>query len=179
MNQSHGFLEALPEAGLAWLYDHWRSFVLENGRLPYRTEIDPLDVPKAVLPNMLIIEKVAGGRFRCRLAGTRLREVYGFEIAGRYLDDVMSPAASADRIKIYERVLDERCAAYCRLRFAVPGREFVASDRLYVPVLDRQSSDPMVLFCVQRFVMSAEIVGHPDAAGVYTLRFDDTVLPLT
>lgn len=145
----------------------------EHHRLPDRTEIDPLDVPKGILPNMLIIEKVAGGRYRCRLAGTRLREVYGFEIAGRYLDDVMPTAASADRIKIYDQVLDQRRAAYCRRRFSVPGREFVASDRLYVPVLDRDSAEATFLFCVQRFVMSSEIVGRPDAKGVYTLMFDN------
>lgn len=173
MNQSYGFPEVLPDPSLVWLYDHWRSLVKSLGRLPYRTELDPLDMPRSVLPSMLIIEREPEGRYCCRLAGTRLREIYGFEIAGRYLDDVMARDAAAFRIAIYDRVLKDGCAAFCRLRFAVPGREFVASDRLYVPALSDESGEATVLFGVQRFVMSSEIVGEPDPAGVYMLMFDE------
>ncbi|MDF1794740.1 MAG: PAS domain-containing protein [Thalassobaculaceae bacterium] len=136
MNQALGFRAALPDPGLLGLYDYWRSLRERLGRLPRRSEIDPLDLPTDVLSGMMVLEREAAGRFRCRLAGTRMREAYGFEAAGLYLDDVMPPEAAAVRMRIYERVLGDRCAAFIRIRVAIPGREFVASDRLYVPALD-------------------------------------------
>lgn len=173
MNQALGFRASLTDAGLVGLYDYWMARRSALGRLPRRSEIDPLDLPADVLPGMIIIERDADGRFRCRLAGTRMREVYGFEVTGKYLDEVMPTGAVAFRKSIYQTALDGRCALFCRIRFSVPGREFVASDRLYVPVLSDETGEAAVLVGAQRYLMSSEIVGTPDGNGVYTLIVDD------
>jgi hypothetical protein len=102
-----------------------------------------------------------------------MREIYGFEAAGSYLDEVTPPGAAAYRNGIYQSALDGRRAVYCRLRLAVPGREYVASDRLYVPALNDQTGQPTILFGAQVFLMASEVVGEADEDGLYTMAFDD------
>lgn len=174
MNQAMGFRASLTDAGLVGLYDHWMALRTDLGRLPRRSEIDPLDLPPAALPGMLILERGADQRFLCRLAGTRVRESFGFEVTGKYLDELMPAGAAALRAEIYQTVLEQRSALFCRMRFSVPGREFVASDRLYVPVLNDETEEASILVSAQRYVMSSEIVGNPDRNGVYVLIVDDT-----
>lgn len=124
---------------------------------------------------MMILEQVESGRFLCRLAGTQLREIFGFEPSGRYVDEVL-PAGSADlRISIYTKALTERRAVFCRLRYAVPGKEFIACDRLYVPALCDETQAPTILFGAQFHLMASEVVGQPDERGVYGISYDDPV----
>lgn len=122
---------------------------------------------------MLVMEREPSGRFRCRLAGTRLTANFGFEPTGWYLDEVVPPDAAVFRLGIYEHVLRERRSAFCRLRFSVPGREFIASDRLYVPVLGDGSDQPTVLYGAQRFLNIDQVTGKPDKHGLYNLCHDD------
>lgn len=175
MNHALGFREAITDPALTGLYDHWCRLKSDLGRLPRRAEIDPLDLPRDVLPGMMILEREASGRFLCRLAGTRMREIYGFEPAGRYLDEIMASGPAAFRIGIYHRALNERRAVFCRMRFAVPGREFVASDRLYVPALSDETGEPTILFGAQRYLMASDVVGVPDENGIYCMNYDDPI----
>ncbi|MEQ8816361.1 MAG: PAS domain-containing protein [Thalassobaculum sp.] len=173
MNQAPRFRASISDPGLAGLYDLWDRLRRRLGRLPHRREIDPTELPREVLPGMLVLEREPSGRFRCRLAGTKLTEIYGFEPTGWYLDQVMPPEPAAFRLAMYEEVLREQRAVFCRLRFAVPGREIIASDRLYLPVLGDISNRPTVLYGAQRFLYATEVAGEPDEHGVYHLCYDD------
>ncbi len=173
MNHAFRFRELIPQTALTGLYDHWRQLAAQLGRLPRRSEIDPLDLPRDALSGMMILEREETGRILCRLAGTRMREIYGFEAAGSYLDEVTPPGAATYRNGIYQSALDGQRAVYCRLRLAVPGREYVASDRLYVPALNDQTGQPTILFGAQVFLMASEVVGEADEDGLYTMAFDD------
>lgn len=173
MNHTLSFRASLPHPGMAGLYDLWDRLRRELGRLPYRREIGPLDLPSEILPSMMILEREPSGRFRCRLAGTVIREAYRFEATGGYLDEIMPPASASVRTGIFERVLREQRAALCRLRFAIPGREFIASDRLYVPALGDADGRPTVLLTAQVFLYASEVVGQPATDGIYHLRYDD------
>ncbi|MCR9070755.1 MAG: PAS domain-containing protein [Alphaproteobacteria bacterium] len=175
MNQGLGFRDTIADPSLAGLYDHWRRLVEKLGRLPRRSEIDPIDLPRALLPGMMVIEREETGRFLCRLAGTRLREIMGFEPTGRYVDEIMSPIASDLRMSMYTQALNEKRAVFCRMRFAVPGKEFVACDRLYVPALGDETGVPTVLFGAQLHLMASDVVGQPDERGVYSISCDSPV----
>jgi hypothetical protein len=57
--------------------------------LPDRDDLDPADL-KPLLPNILISDVEHDPfRIRHRLVGTRVREVTGFNIVGRYLDELL------------------------------------------------------------------------------------------
>ncbi|HLS58040.1 MAG TPA: PAS domain-containing protein [Paracoccaceae bacterium] len=62
------------------LRSYWER--LRAGRIaPYRAEIDPREFESA-LENMFIIERIAPGNFRIRLAGLKICEIAGMEVRG-------------------------------------------------------------------------------------------------
>jgi len=69
------------------LFDYWRS-KCGGRRMASRADIEPAEI-KRLLPYISLIDRVGDGtRFRVRLAGTQLREFFGREITGAYLDDL-------------------------------------------------------------------------------------------
>ena len=57
--------------------------------IPDRNDLDPADL-KPLLPNILISDVEHDPfRIRYRLVGTRAREATGFDIVGRYLDELL------------------------------------------------------------------------------------------
>ena len=67
------------------LYDYWIDKAAGR-RMPERRDISPLHFPR-LLPFVSLIE-IGAGRYRVRLAGTRLREIYDCETTGLYLDEL-------------------------------------------------------------------------------------------
>ncbi len=69
------------------IYDYWVERA--GGRpMPARRDINPAHVPR-LLPSISLVDvEERPQRFRIRLAGTRLREIYDREITGSYLDDL-------------------------------------------------------------------------------------------
>jgi hypothetical protein len=60
-----------------------------GGDIPDRSDLDPADL-KRLLPNILISDvEHEPFRIRYRLVGTRAREATGFDIVGRYLDELL------------------------------------------------------------------------------------------
>lgn len=69
------------------LYDYWAQRCGELA-MPGRSAISPVDFPR-LLPHVSLISIVTGPRrFRYRLAGTGLREIYDREVTGLFLDDI-------------------------------------------------------------------------------------------
>lgn len=69
------------------LFDYWRAKCGER-RMASRADINPREI-KRLLPYITLIDvHGAGERLRVRLAGTQLREFFGREITGAYLDDL-------------------------------------------------------------------------------------------
>jgi len=65
----------------------WRSKC--GADIPDRTDFDPVEF-KLLLPNILISDVEHNPfRIRYRLVGTRAREATGFNIVGRYLDELL------------------------------------------------------------------------------------------
>lgn len=67
--------------------EYWLS-KRKNQRLPLRSDIDPFDFPE-LLPTVLLIEPFGFGDFRIRLAGTVYSEIYGRDITGLTLGDLV------------------------------------------------------------------------------------------
>jgi hypothetical protein len=64
------------------LYDYWHACA-QSRPLPSRYDIDPVDIPH-LLPGLSLLDTGPElETLRYRLAGTRVREIYGTEITGR------------------------------------------------------------------------------------------------
>jgi hypothetical protein len=87
----------------AWWLDHRRP----HG-LPERRDLDP-DALRSLLPNLFLAEaEHAPFRIRYRLVGTKAVEITGFDITGRYLDELLSAQPEVPWLDYYRIVYDSR-----------------------------------------------------------------------
>lgn len=76
--------------------------------MPDRSDLDPAEL-KRLLPHLLIAEaEHTPFRVRYRLIGTKVEEVTGFDISGRYLDELLSADADQPWISHYRTVYVDR-----------------------------------------------------------------------
>jgi hypothetical protein len=104
------------------LYGYWRSCA---GAKPIasRYDIDPVDIPR-LLPGLSLLD--AGEdleTLRYRLAGTRVREIYGTEITGRAVFDARFQHKHEYWRSVYRKVITEQTPMQGAVRGPVAGRE--------------------------------------------------------
>lgn len=81
-------LEGLADERLRRMYAYWLSR-RRGDELPTLQAIDPLALPRGVLPWLSILEvEPEPLRFRSRLVGTEVVEAIGIDHSGRYLDSL-------------------------------------------------------------------------------------------
>jgi hypothetical protein len=108
----------MQDAMISSLKAYWER--LRAGRIaPYRAEIDPREFETA-LENMFIVERIAPGNMRIRLAGMKVCEMMGMEVRG------MQPSifvTEPDRPR-FERLLGVVMSepAVVEIGLKVPGR---------------------------------------------------------
>jgi len=116
---------------LRMCFDYWQS-KCKWGRLPSRRDIDPAEM-KGFLPSVILIEverSGAGRRFRVRLMGTRLAEIFGQDVTGLYLDQICTPEAR----NVLTDVMDLKKPCYGVSRGLRPDRDFIEFEHLTLPL---------------------------------------------
>lgn len=88
------------------LYDYWVDKSRAAGGAPARRDVSPTHFPR-LLPFISLIE-IEGPprRFRVRLAGTRLRDIYDRETTGLYLDEIDWGDRHGYWMAAYERIAE-------------------------------------------------------------------------
>jgi len=125
------------------LFDYWRGKCA--GRpMPARTDIRPADIPR-LLPCVSLIDVLASaGRLRVRLAGTQLREIYGRDVTGSYVEDIDVSTRAAYWSTAYHR-LRQGLPAQGILPVHHPGGDFMTRFWIRLPLSDDGSSVNMIL----------------------------------
>lgn len=154
-----GTIAGLPDERLRRLADYW-SARCQDGRVPTRTAIDPLDFPD-LLANIMLIERVmeaSEDRYRFRLAGTDIARFTGRELTGRFLNEVV-PADYHDYVRQMNRLaLARRRPVYSSSLYHDKG-DFVnaITYRLVMPLtISSASTEPDLLFVCQFWQRRAE-----------------------
>lgn len=117
------------------IFDYWMSR-RSGDRLPSRKDIDPTDIRK-VLGHIALIEVVPGTqrpRFRYRLWGTRVTELYGRDYTGYMLDEVIIPTAREKIQEVFEWVIENRKPHFWQIPVPAENRDFVSNRRLLLPL---------------------------------------------
>lgn len=120
-------------ANVRQIVDYWRSIHPETG-IPGRQHFDPLDVPN-LLPNIRLLDVVGDPpRFRIRLMGTRLRDFFGAELTGRWLDALFSNLeGSLTHIELL-RTIETRGPRWRRGKPALDiEKDYLDMERVYLP----------------------------------------------
>lgn len=125
------------DRGMVALLRHWcKARAVNNGALPFRAQMDPCDLPRPILPIMFIYER-RGDRLRCRLSGTRMRDLFGADGTGLFLDQMIAPQSVSGRSALFHRTLDSGLPLLYR-GFLVPvGKGWRGFNRLLLPVAVR------------------------------------------
>jgi hypothetical protein len=134
------------------LFDYWRSCA-KGRQMPARADINPAAIP-ALLPGISILDAPSPSLLIYRLAGTRLRDIFGQEVTGKSVFDLELGEKQSYWRAVYRKVVDERMP----MQGAVKG-----------PVVDR---DHVVLFWM-RLPLGDE------AAGVNKVFCHDVTLPVS
>jgi hypothetical protein len=74
------------------LVDHWRTLGGEDGSLPARQALNPINLG-GLLADISLYDVDENGDYRVRLAGTALRGLHGCEITGRRLAETPDTAS--------------------------------------------------------------------------------------
>lgn len=84
------------------VHAYWEA--LRNGRpLPLRSEVDPRGIERA-LENAFVLERIAPGMARFRLAGMHLNDLMGMEVRGMPLTAFFTPKAREEMTRVLEAV---------------------------------------------------------------------------
>ena len=135
MLSDSAFRAQLALSGQRELFDYWLEI---KGRrtVPTRADFNPIKVPR-LLPHLGIIDLRNGfdeGLFR--LAGTRLRDVYGREITGLRMSEVFSGRYATPWHQIHTRIASEAASAQGIVHGPSKGREHVVLLWLRLPLSD-------------------------------------------
>jgi len=137
------------------LYDYWID-KSAGRRMPERRDISPAHFPR-LLPFVSLVEVAADtGRYRIRLAGTRLRDVYDCETTGLYLDELDWGDKRDYWLAAYHRIASEGKPAQGAVRGPRTQKEHLVQFWLRLPLAVECDRVGMIL-CHDAFVPAAEV----------------------
>jgi hypothetical protein len=135
-----------PALGIVEAY--WEA--LRNGRLmPVRSEIDPRGISQA-LEFAFVLEKIAPGLARIRLAGMHLNELMAMEVRGMPVTAMFLPDARREMQRVLEGVLDT--PSVVRLTLAGDtglGRSPLEAQMILLPMRDETGAPSRILGALQ------------------------------
>jgi hypothetical protein len=102
----------IPHPKIRRIYDYWLS--KRAGRpIPSRADIEPLEL-RDCLGHLCLVEVTdePSPRFRYRLDGSSLVLSTGFDMTGKFLDDMPDPSYRAFVTAIYRRVIETRSPVF-------------------------------------------------------------------
>lgn len=85
------FLAQAQERRWQLFFDYWHDLVTSLGRLPGRRDVDPVQMPRKLLPNIFLTDVLYEGRqprFRFRLLGQDIVD-YEYTRPGQYLHELV------------------------------------------------------------------------------------------
>jgi len=114
------------------LFAYWNR-IRGSDAAPRRTDIEPGDI-RRVLPDTFILEVIAAGNQRVRLAGTRMCSLYGREIKGGNFLDLWSPEHRITVAGAAERVVEDATGVVLEAELVSMRGRSVSCEFLLLPL---------------------------------------------
>lgn len=136
---------------LARFYAYWRG-ARHGKEMPARSDIDPLDIPSGLLPNLFLVEVVDGGRrFKFRLVGSESTLAAGRSLTGLHVDEVNPNRAYGEYVSnLYRRAISRRRPVISVSNFGLPSQEHRVTQRIMCP-LSPDGEHVTMIVCYQVF----------------------------
>jgi hypothetical protein len=118
------------------MHDYWRAKCGVRS-MPARSDIDPVDMPRRLLPFISLVDVVPDERrYVYRLVGTGDVEVRGQDPTGRsVLEGFFAPHAE-DALTCYDRVVATRAPLIDPVPFFAPNGKYVMEETIFLPLSD-------------------------------------------
>ena len=111
---------------------YWRA-LCGSRTMPRRQEIDPVLLPRAALPHLLLLQ-VEGSSFRYGLAGTAIELQFGMSLAGLLLDDLSFAPDRASILTQPRETAETQRPTYREEEFVEWDQRLRRSHRLLLPL---------------------------------------------
>jgi len=134
MLSGRAFRAQLVLQGQRELFDYWLCAAGARRRMPARSDLDPLKVPR-LLPSIGLLDVkdgVDGASFR--LAGTQVHNVYGQEITGRRAGEVFSGEQADYWRRIHSSVVGNGSPLHGVVQGPAKGRDHIVLFWLRLPL---------------------------------------------
>jgi hypothetical protein len=103
--------------------------------MPRKRDIDPVELPPKLLPNLQIIDVIDGGaRFRYRLVGTASVNAFGSDYTGRYPDEMFSDDRLNFIQSLYRAVCTTKTPLFSLNRYHTTKNIDLFAYRIYMPL---------------------------------------------
>src|SRR5215510_7912302 len=100
------FRKQLDDPDLIRFYDFWAGLRADRA-IPSRKDLDPLEIPREFLPNLMLIDVLREPRrYRYRLLGTHVVTASGEDRTGRTFENVGFFKVNPIVVEHYDRVVD-------------------------------------------------------------------------
>lgn len=128
---------------------YWHGLYDTEGTIPERAAIDPRGIDQ-VLEYAMLMERIAPGIARIRLAGMHLTDILGMEVRGMPLTAFFVPALRADIGNAIENVCTRSRIVDIDLRSnSGSGRDELKGRMFMAPLLDERGKPNRILACLQ------------------------------
>jgi hypothetical protein len=140
------FAELISDPAQRALYLYWLKRA-DDRPMPARADLDPVEMPKAALRDMGLINVVDGGRdFLYRLVGTNNVARMGLDITGRLASEVYEGEYRDFLLAIYRDVVERRSCILSIGEFTITGRSSLSTTRLLMPLSTAGQDIDMVAY---------------------------------
>ena len=113
MTSREDLQKILPDAAdpeMIWMLDYWNDKRGEN-QIPLRSDVDPLDFYR-YWPTIYFAEGGKLEELSVKVAGTAYRSLYGYEITGRKIIDLIPSGSAQKALSDYILCIDKKLPVY-------------------------------------------------------------------
>lgn len=127
------------------LYAYWRA-KCAGRRMPSRADLDPLEIPRGLLPGICLVDVVPDGRrYVYRLVGTTDVEVRGYDPTGKSVAEASFAPTPENALQCYDRVVSTQAPLLDAEPFMAPNGRYVSEETLFLPLSNNGVDVNMVL----------------------------------
>jgi len=139
----------IDQPTLRRLFAYWNG-KRQGRRFPARADIDPLELG-FVLGNLTLIDVLRDPpRFRVRLQGTLAASRLGYDMTGKFVDEVPDPEYRQVLLETYRGVV-EQGRPMCAVREQTYDRKTHRYEIVWLPLADDGETINMLMACVALF----------------------------
>lgn len=125
-------VDDVPNTVLCDLLDYW--YALRGGSsMPAYKSLDPLEIPRPVLPHVFLNDVVAPNQFRVRLQGTESVRQSGIDLTGRLIHEIEGAEETQQR---FEAAMRTKLPYYCRAPLAWSHLDYKTYEAIVLPLAD-------------------------------------------